>query len=342
MAYVRGRRNTGGADYWPGFVDAMATLLLVMTFLLSVFMIAQYFVTREVSGKDTALKRLTRQIAQLTELLALEKGQKKSLDEELAALTATLANVEGERDRLGSLVGTGEGRAATAEAQVVQLETALDGQKTLTNEALAKVEILNQQILALRRQLDSLAAALDASEKKASDSKARIDDLGKRLNVALARQVEELKAYRSDFFGRLRRLLENRRDVRVVGDRFVFESEVLFPPGSAILSPQGFNALQPLANAILDIEKSIPRDVDWVLQVDGHTDVRPINTPEFPSNWELSSARALSVVRFLINQGVSAEHLVAAGFGEFQPIDRGTSEDALRRNRRIELKLTNR
>ena len=229
MAYARARRHTGGSDYWPGFVDAMATLLLVMTFLLSVFMIAQYFVTQEVSGKDTALKRLTRQIAQLTELLALEKGQKKSLEEELSALSASLASTESDRERLSGLVGIGTGRAEEAEARANQLGGELEGQRTITNEALAKVELLNQQILALRRQIDSLAAALDASEQKAAASKARIEDLGARLNVALARQVEELKAYRSDFFGRLRQLLEKRRDVRVVGDRFVFESEVLFP-----------------------------------------------------------------------------------------------------------------
>lgn len=342
MAYARGRRTPAGNDYWPGFVDAMATLLLVVTFLLSVFMIAQYFVTQEVSGKDTALQRLTRQIAQLTDLLALEKGQKRNLEEELAALSASLASSQSEQQRLSGLLGTGEDRASEAEGRVVQLETALDGQKTITNEALAKVEILNQQLLALRRQIASLTAALDASEANAEASKARIDDLGQRLNVALARQVEELKAYRSDFFGRLRGLLEQRRDVRIEGDRFVFESEVLFAPGEALLSPAGLEALRPLANAIREIEGTIPADVDWVLQVDGHTDNRPINTPQFPSNWELSLARALSVVRFLIEEGVSATHLVAAGFGEFQPIDNGNSPEALRRNRRIELKLTNR
>lgn len=342
MAYARARRHAGGSDYWPGFVDAMATLLLVMTFLLSAFMIAQYFVTQEVSGKDNALKRLTRQIAQLTELLALEKGQTKSLEDELAALSASLASTQLENHRLSELLTAGEEKSGSAEATASQLKSELTEQKDLSDEALAKVELLNQQLLALRRQIASLEAALDASEEKDKESQARIADLGKRLNVALAKKVQELSRYRSDFFGRLRDLLAKRKDVRVVGDRFVFQSEVLFPSGLAELTPDGFNALEPLARAIRNLERQIPGDIDWVLRVDGHTDIRPINTPEFPSNWELSSARALSVVSFLISRGVRPKRLVAAGFGEHQPIDRGTSETSLRRNRRIELKLTTR
>ena len=342
MAYARTRRSSAGADYWPGFVDAMATLLLVVTFLLSVFMIAQYFVTQEVSGKDTALKRLQRQIDQLTELLALEKGQKQSLEEELAALSASLASAKAENKRLSGLVGIGEEKASAAGARAAKLEEDLKAQTQISSEALAKVELLNQQLLALRRQIAALEAALEASEKKEQASQARIADLGKRLNVALARKVEELKRYRSDFFGRLRDLLAKRKDIRIVGDRFVFQSEVLFPSGSDTFNPEGLPALREVAAAIHELEERIPPDIDWVLRVDGHTDARPINTPEFPSNWELSTARALRVVRFLISEGVSPKHLVAAGFGEFHPIDPGTSEEALRRNRRIELKLTTR
>ena len=342
MAHVRARRGSVGGEYWPGFVDAMATLLLVVTFLLSVFMIAQYFVMQEVSGKDSALKRLTRQIAQLTELLALEKGQKKTLEEELAALTASLASTQADNKRMSGLLSVGEEKAGSASTQAAKLSVDLDAQKDISSEALAKVELLNLQLLALRRQIASLEAALDVSEQKDKESQARIADLGKRLNVALAKKVQELSRYRSDFFGRLRDLLAKRKDVRIVGDRFVFQSEVLFPSGSSELTPEGFGALGPLAQAIRGLERDIPSDIDWVLRVDGHTDVRPIRTPEFPSNWELSSARALSVVRFLIGRGVDPRHLVAAGFGEFQPIDRGVSEAKLRRNRRIELKLTTR
>jgi len=342
MAYARTRRTQSGGDYWPGFVDAMATLLLVVTFLLSVFMIAQYFATLEVSGKDTALKRLTRQIAQLTELLALEKGQKQGLEEELAALSASLAGEKQETDRLSKLINIGAEKAGSATARASKLSAELNSQQEISAKALAKVELLNQQLLALRRQIASLETALDASEKKDQDSQSRIADLGKRLNVALARKVKELSRYRSDFFGRLRDLMAKRKDIRVVGDRFVFQSEVLFPSGSDTFNPEGLIALGELAGAIRQLEGQIPADIDWVLRVDGHTDVRPIKTPAFPSNWELSTARALRVVRFLISQGVSPKHLVAAGFGEFQPIDPGVSEEALRRNRRIELKLTTR
>jgi len=342
MAMARGRRIRGGADYWPGFVDAMATLLLVMTFLLSVFMIAQYFVTREVAGKDTALERLNRQIAQLTELLALEQGQSKSFQEELAALTASLASVEAERDEFRETAGAGGFALEAAEGRVSELTSELDDQKGLTTEALARIELLNQQVLALRRQIQTLSTALDASEAKAAEGEARIDDLGRRLNVALARKVQQLERYQSEFFGRLRELVAQRDDVRIVGDRFVFQSEVLFPSGSDEINPVGVQALSQIAQAIREIASQIPDDINWVLQVNGHTDVNPINTPEFPSNWELSQARALSVVRVLNRQGIPNKNLVAAGFGEFQPLDTGESPEALRRNRRIELKLTSR
>ncbi|MGL4395987.1 MAG: OmpA family protein, partial [Hyphomicrobium sp.] len=191
-------------------------------------------------------------------------------------------------------------------------------------------------------QIAALNAALEASEAKASDSDKAIKDLGQRLNAALARQVQELQRYRSDFFGRLAELLKNRKDIRVVGDRFVFESEVLFPSGSATLTPEGLAAMDQLAAAIQDLETQIPDEIDWALQIDGHTDARPISSPQFPSNWELSTARAASVVKYMISRGVAADRLVAAGYGEFRPIEAGQGEDALQKNRRIELKLTNR
>ena len=194
----------------------------------------------------------------------------------------------------------------------------------------------------MRRQLAALNDALEASEKKDKDSQDRIKDLGARLNAALARQVQELQRYRSDFFGRLRELLKDRKDIRVVGDRFVFESEVLFPSGSATLTPEGFAAMDQLASAIIELERTIPKEINWALQVDGHTDIRPIASPTFPSNWELSTARAASVIKYMISRGVSPQRLVAAGYGEFQPLEAGVDEESLRKNRRIELKLTNR
>lgn len=341
---ARGRIRRGGeyGEFWPGYVDVLSTLLLVVTFLMSLFMIAQFFAAEEASGKDTALKRLTRQITELTSLLSLEKGKSRSAEDELAALQASLSALRAENAKLADTGLGADEKAKAAEGRIGGLITDLESQKNISNEALAKVDLLNQQMAALRQQVAALNEALEASEKKGQDSDKTIKDLGQRLNAALARQVQELQRYRSDFFGRLRDLLKERKDIRVVGDRFVFESEVLFPSGSATLTPEGLAAMDQLASAIRELEGQIPKELDWTLQVNGHTDARPISSPQFPSNWELSTARAASVVKFMIARGVAPERLVAAGYGEFQPIEGGSSEEALRRNRRIELKLTNR
>jgi chemotaxis protein MotB len=341
MAIVRSRRDRG-IDYWPGFVDALSTLLLGIIFLLSVFVVVQFFLSQEVTGKDTALSRLNAQIAQLTDLLSLEKTGKLSLEEQLGQLRSNLSSAEGERDRFRGLYeGVGSG-ASAAQGKVVELNTALDSEKRITARALAQVEVLNQQISALRRQLAALEEAVEASEKRDKESQGRIADLGQRLNIALAQRVQELSRYRSDFFGRLRAILGNRPDIRIVGDRFVFQSEIFFDAGQAVLKPEGRAELDKLATALSELDRQIPAEIAWVLRVDGHTDVRPIATPQFPSNWELSSARAIAVVQYLISKGISAQRLVAAGFGEFQPLDAERTDEAFRRNRRIELKLTER
>lgn len=342
MARGRSARRGEYGEFWPGYVDVLSTLLLVFIFLLSIFMLAQYFVSQESSGKDDALRRLNRQIAELTNLLSLEKGRAKSVQDEIATLRATLSDLQTENARLTGTANLGEEKATTATRQLSALTEKLKAQEKLSGEALAKVDLLNQQLLALRRQIAALNAALEASERRDQASQDRIKDLGTRLNAALARQVQELKRYRSEFFGRLGQLLKNRKDIRVVGDRFVFQSEVLFPSASAEMSAEGLTALDELAKAILELTKAIPAEIDWALQVDGHTDARPINNPQFPSNWELSTSRAISVVRHLATRGVPPSRLVAAGYGEYRPLDSGDSEEALRRNRRIELKLTNR
>ena len=337
-----GRSRQEEANYWPGYVDVLSTLLLVVTFLLSIFMLAQFFVSQESSSKDSLLRRLNRQIAQLTELLALETGNKKSLQDEMSTLAASLSMIKEENKRLSGAAGTDDGKAKAAEDRAGGLTRDLDAQKKISGDALAQVETLNVQLAALRRQMAALEEALQSSEKKDVEAQDRIKDLGQRLNVALAKKVQELQRYRSDFFGRLRELLANRPGIRVVGDRFVFDAEVLFPSGSADLNIEGLATLDQLAGAIRQLEKEIPGDLPWVLRVDGHTDARPIRSPLFPSNWELSSARAISVVKFLISRGVQPQNLAAAGFGEFQPLEAGASEEALRRNRRIELKLDTR
>jgi chemotaxis protein MotB len=339
MALARARRDAG-INYWPGFVDALATLILGIIFLLSVFVVVQFYLTQEVTGKDTALSRLNAQIMQLTELLSMEKTGKISLEEQLAQLRANLATAEGERDRYRGLYeGIGSG-ASDAKTKATELATQLDAEKKLTARTLAQLEVLNQQIAALRRQLVALEGALEAAEKKDKDSQTRIADLGQRLNLALAQRVQELSRYRSDFFGRLRAILGNRPDIRIVGDRFVFQSELFFDVGQSVLKPEGREELDKVASALLEIERQIPGDIAWVMRVDGHTDIRPIAGGR--TNWDLSAARAIAVVQYLIARGISPQRLVAAGFGEFQPIDSDRTEEAFARNRRIELKLTER
>jgi chemotaxis protein MotB len=339
MALARGRRDRA-IDYWPGFVDALSTLVLGIIFMLTLFVVVQFYLSQEVTGKDAALQRLNAQIAQLTDLLALEKGNKSTLEESLAALRASLTSAESERDRYKNMAAGAS--AGNAQGKVDALSSDLANEKRLSAQAMSQVELLNAQIAALRRQLAALEQALDASEKKDKESQSRIADLGQRLNVALAQRVQELSRYRSEFFGRLRAILANRPEIRVVGDRFVFQSEVFFDVGLATLRPEGRAELDKLAQAIIDLDKEIPKEIPWVLRVDGHTDIRPIQSPQFPSNWELSAARAISVVQYLISKGVPPQRLVAAGFGEFQPLDTAQNDEAYRRNRRIELKLTER
>ncbi|MDR3465630.1 MAG: peptidoglycan -binding protein [Xanthobacteraceae bacterium] len=342
MALGRARHTDSGFNYWPGFVDALSTLVLAIVFLLSVFLVVQFYLSQEVSGKDKALERLNAQIAQLTELLSLEKASQFTLEDQVTQMRAGLASAEAERDRVKGLY---EGLAASGNdtaGRAGELNRALDSEKQVTARALAQIEVLNQQISALRRQLAALEQALDASEQKDKESQSRIADLGSRLNVALAQRVQELSRYRSEFFGRLRAILGNRPDIRVVGDRFVFQSEVFFDTGQALLLPEGRAELDQVASALIELDKQIPPEIAWVLRVDGHTDVRPIASPQFKSNWELSSARAISVVQYLVSKGVPPQRLVAAGFAEFQPLDADKTEEAYQRNRRIELKLTER
>jgi chemotaxis protein MotB len=341
MALAR-RSREAGINYWPGFVDALSTLLLGIIFLLTVFAVVQFYLSQEVTGKDTALSRLNAQIAQLTDMLSMEKTGKASLEETIAQLRASLMGAEGERDRAKAQYEGLASGASSAQGQVSTLNSQLEAEKRNTVRVSAQVELLNQQIAALRRQLAAIESALDTSEQRDKEAQARIADLGQRLNIALAQRVQELSRYRSEFFGRLSAILSDRPDIRVVGDRFVFQSEVFFDSGSAVIRPEGLAELDKLAGALGELEKQIPKEIAWVLRIDGHTDVRPIVTPQYPSNWALSAGRAISVVQYLITKGISPQRLVAAGFGEFQPLDNDRTEDAYRRNRRIELKLTER
>jgi chemotaxis protein MotB len=342
MALARTRRGESAMNYWPGFVDALSTLILGIIFLLTVFVVVQFYLQQEVANKDSALSRLNTQVAQLSQLLSMEKSGKADLEGQLVQLRASLANAQNERDRLKAAAESAQAATTAAQGKTTELTGQLEGEKKISAGALAQVELLNQQLAALRNQLTALEQSLQTAQNKDKEAQNRISDLGRQLNLALAEHVNELQRYRSDFFGKLRDILGDRPDIRVVGDRFVFQSEVFFDSGRSDLKPQGRVELDDLAKVLLQLESDIPHDLAWILRVDGHTDVRPVTGTVFKSNWDLSAARAIAVVQYLITKGVSAQRLAAAGFGEFQPIDTGVGEEAYRRNRRIEFKLTER
>lgn len=364
-------------DFWPGFVDALASLLMVMVFVILIFVIGQFVLADAVSGRDRALAQLNAELAALAETLSLEKSARERADLQVGELSASLSSSEREREalstelltardelhaaqdeartqreqaaRLGADIAALQKLKAELEAEVARLASALDTserglkeQKEMSAAAIAQVELLNRQLAAVREQLEQLNAALDAAKLAAKDKDLKIEELGRELNLALAARVKELARYRSEFFGRLQAVLGERKDIQIVGDRFVFSSEVLFPTASDDVSAEGMIQLTRLAETLKTLAAEIPDDLPWVLQVDGHTDRRPISTARFPSNWELSTARALAIVKFLRNQGIPPQRLAATGYGEFHPLDARSTEEAYARNRRIELKLTSR
>jgi chemotaxis protein MotB len=361
LASRRSRRPS--IDIWPGFVDALAQLLMVIIFILLIFTAGQFLLANALSGRDKALKELQQQISQLSDLLSLERNANQDLRAGAASLGAQLKTTLAERNALTTQIAELAAKAKDAAAQADQAsgqlseaaaqvgalrarakeaETALAAEQQTSRAARAQVEQLSAAVAALREQLAQIAAALDISEAKAKDQQTQIADLGRRLNLALATKVQELARFRSEFFGRLHEIIGDRPDIRVVGDRFVFQSEVLFAPGRAELADDAKQQLDPVIAALKEISAKIPKDINWVLRVDGHTDHRPISNAQFASNWELSAARAISVVRYAIAQGIPPNRLAAAGFADQQPLDPGDSADAYRRNRRIELKLTER
>ena len=374
MARLSRRR---ALDFWPGFVDALASLLMVMVFVILIFVIGQFVLADAVSGRDRALAQLNAELAALAKTLSLEQTARERAEVKVGELSASLSAAQREseargnellaaRDELHAAQDEAKTRREEAarlaadieallrlkaelEAEAARLASALDTterglkeHQEMSAAAIAQVELLNRQLAAVREQLEQLNAALDAAKVAAKDKDLKIDELGRELNLALAARVKELARYRSEFFGRLQAVLGERKDVQVVGDRFVFSSEVLFPSASDEVSADGMVQLGRLAETLKTLSADMPKDLPWVLQVDGHTDRRPIATPRFPSNWELSTARALAIVKFLHGQGIPPERLAATGYGEFHPLDARSTEEAYARNRRIELKLTSR
>jgi chemotaxis protein MotB len=417
-------RSRSAVNIWPGFVDALASVLMVFIFMLLIFVIAQFFLSHIASSRFGAIEQLSSNINALLDELSIEQDKRAAMSDEIAALSSELGRTRDSRDRLAEelsgaqmeiehgrealtarqrelasleqdiealrtvrdgleariaqLTDTGERReqdlaalrdrskslearladererTRLAQVEIEQRDTRIETlqargdeqarqlgeERALGVDARAQIVLLNEQLGDLRARITRLSAALDVSEQQSERDKVRIEELGQKLNLALAEQVEKLSRYRSEFFGRLREALGERSDIRISGDRFVFQSEVLFPSGSDQLEPSGREQLDRLAETLKDVAQRIPSDVDWILRVDGHTDRRPISTAEFRSNWELSTARALSIVRHLIDRGIAPKRLGATGFGEFRPIDAGDSAAAFARNRRIELKLT--
>jgi len=343
------RRNRRTFDIWPGFVDALATLVMVIVFVLMVFVMAQYFLGLTLSGRQKAVDLLGAQIAELAQKLNMETSARKHLESEISRLTTELDSAQAARTTAESrLLGLNQdlssllGEKSEMEARLSAREGELAGSRKATAEAQAQVDLLTRQVDALRAEMARIAQALEASEARDRDQKTQISDLGKRLNVALAGKVEELQKARSDFFGRLRKVLGDRPGIRIEGDRFVFQSELLFKSGAAELGPEGLEQVGRLAATLKEMIRSIPPGVNWVLRVDGHTDRRPISSGRYRSNWELSTARAVTVLRELANAGIPNDRLAAAGFGEFQPLDTAETEDAYARNRRIEIRFDQR
>jgi len=354
MFVVSRRRRT--LDIWPGFVDALAALLMVVVFVLLLFTLGQYFLNQRLENRETALSQLNEQVARLADMLSMEKSRSARLGKRVEELQASLAGsrehgeslqrqLQEAHQRLGALGGEVESLQAQRESlsgRVSELGEQLSEERKAGAEARDEVARLNRQIGELRRQLTQVSQALDLSKQTVEEQKAKIEDLGERLNVALAEKVEQLKEYRSEFFGRLKKALGDNPDIRVVGDRFVFQSELLFDTASADLDAQGRSQVRKLADTLKEVMHEIPDDIDWVLRVDGHTDTRPINTDQFPSNWELSTARALAIVHYLQRLGIPPGRMAATGFGEYHPLDDRDTPEAWARNRRIELKLTSR
>jgi chemotaxis protein MotB len=384
MAANLRRRGDNGLNAWPGYVDALSTLLMVIMFVLLVFVLAQAFLSVTLSSRDKQLDQVNQELAKLTEMLSLERGHAAEMQASIAQLGQQIATGNQVRAALAQRLTVAQGQVAQANQAQQDLGAQLadansraaaagvalaDATKTrdqlaaqlaeanvragtatqqaaeatkFSDSARAQLALLSQQIEQLRAQMAAVAQALDLAEAAGRDKDVQIANLGQRLNTALAAKVEELQQYRSEFFGKLRQVLANRPGISVVGDRFVFQSEVLFPVGGADMTDAGKAQINDLADTIKQIAPEIPANLHWIMRVDGHTDRQPIKGGPFASNWELSAERAITVVKLLIADGVPAEHLAATGFADYQPLDSGDTPDAYAKNRRIELRLTDR
>ncbi len=383
MALSSRRRGGNGLEAWPGYVDALSTLLMVTIFVLLVFVLAEAFMSAALSGSNNTIASLKGEIAQLSSVLSLQKSKTASLNEELAsmaalvkqskthnaALTAALdragqaktkaaaamAALTDKQAALEAQLSDAQAQGASATSRIAGLQSALAtanagnapsykarlaAQTQLSAEAARQIDLLNQQIAALRLQLGVIAAALNAESSKNKADKVKIADLGQQLNAALAQKVQTLQLYRSEFFGTLRQILSGQKNIKIVGDRFVFESDVLFPSDQATLSPAGQQNIADVAQAIDKIAGKIPPGLKWALSVDGFADQAAIHGGPYKDNFDLSAARSLAVLHELVKDGVSKKHIIATAYGAEHPIAAGKTPVNFARDRRIEFRLT--
>ena len=317
--------------------------------MLLVYVVSQLYLSQTLSDRDNQLARLSAQLNELSELLGLEQSKTEALENQIVRLQDDYSTSLKRNDQLIEQLESNREQlmrqTASVEAQAEQLarmEEAVGEKDQISASQQAMILQLSNQIVSLREQLRQIASALELQQQMTDEKEQELEQVSRRLNTLLAERVNQLQQYQSEFFARLRDILAGNENVRIVGDRFLLPSELLFASASAELGEEGRQELDKLADLLLDISSRIPDDVDWILRIDGHTDMLPINTQRFPSNWELSTARAVAVVRYLATQGVPERRMAAAGFGEFFPVADGTSPKALQRNRRIELKLTDR
>ena len=350
------RRTRSNINVWPGYVDALSALLMLIIFMLLIYVVSQLYLSQTLSDRDSELARLNSRLQEISRMLGLEQDQTQALEQAMSTLQSEYGETLAQNSELSQALAderenrleqqyNAEAQAMRVEgleASVAQTEAELEEEELLTRSQRAIILQLSNQIAALQDQLSRITTGLRLQEAVAAEKEAELEEVGRRLNTLLAERVNELERYQSEFFGRLREILQSNENIRIVGDRFLLPSELLFASGSASLGESGRRELDKLAEVLLDVVSAIPEDIDWILRIDGHTDRIPINTAEFPSNWELSTARAVAVVRYLASAGVPQSRMAAAGFGEFFPVDQGDSAAALQRNRRIEIKLTDR
>ena len=309
MSFTRRRTKHEEVDIWPGFVDALSTVLLVFIFVLVGFIASQVYLSGIISDKNSSLSDTKSKLSDVCHLLDIEKDKNSELTKQITDLKDTVAN----------------------------LQNMFNKEEFLKNEEHKAKVSLEQKIEELNKSLKDVMTALAAEHKTTEEQRAALEYI-KKENVKL-NELTKLNSYRSEFFDKLQSIVKGKTGIKISGDRFIFQSELFFDSASAELSEDGKKQVSDLADIVIEIGKKIPQNINWILRVDGHTDARPIGGGKYGSNWELSAARAISVVRSLIKCGIDPKHLVAAGFGENQPIASGATKEALAKNRRIEFKL---